>query len=103
MPTLGNMLNIDNIYSLGNDIFSVDKNMVVFPDASWITNEIYYNSQKNEAYSLNKADMGINILEKADYIDENNELAEKKIVVSNSISVYDLIKQIKEDKINFNN
>ena len=103
LPTLGNMLNIDNIYSLGNDIFSVDKNMVVFPDASWITNEIYYNSQKNEAYSLNKADMGINILEKADYIDENNELAEKKIVVSNSISVYDLIKQIKEDKINFNN
>ena len=47
-PTLGNMFGFKNPYALGNDIFSISNNMVVFPDGNGITNKMYYNSQKNE-------------------------------------------------------
>ena len=98
LPTLGNMLNISSNYSLGSDIFSTENNVVIFPDASWITNDIYYNSQTNEAFSINKKNNNINFSEKFDYIEKINKIAEEKIVVSNAIEVYDLIKQSELDK-----
>lgn len=98
LPTLGNMLNISSNYSLGSDIFSTENNVVIFPDASWITNDIYYNSQTNEAFSINKKNNNINFSEKFDYIEKINKIAEEKIVVSNAIEVYDLIKQSELDR-----
>ena len=98
LPTLGNMLNISSNYSLGSDIFSTENNVVIFPDAIWITNDIYYNSQTNEAFSINKKNNNINFSEKFDYIEKINKIAEEKIVVSNAIEVYDLIKQSELDK-----
>ncbi|MBW2276080.1 MAG: hypothetical protein JRF63_01230, partial [Deltaproteobacteria bacterium] len=44
MPTLGNMLGVDNRYAFGNDIFSVERNRVVFPDGSWLDENIIYDS-----------------------------------------------------------
>lgn len=97
LPTLGNMLNVKSKYSLGNDIFSTSNNVVVFPDASWLTNDIYYNSQTNEAFDISNKQNNVNFLEKSDYVEKTNKMAEEKIVVSNAIVVYDLIKQANID------
>ena len=95
MPTLGNMLGFNNKYALGHDIFNIkDKNIVVFPTGNWITNKVYYNAQKGEYLALK----GSVITDK--YIKENNEKAEKLLGVSNSIIVYNLLKEEKTNKIN---
>jgi hypothetical protein len=48
-PTLGNMFNFYNKYSLGNDIFGVGKdNIVIFPYGNFITNYVYYNDSKGD-------------------------------------------------------
>ncbi len=90
-PTLGNMFGFHNPYALGHDIFSVDDNVVVFPDGNWLTNSIYYNAQKGESLSL-QADEPIS----DDYINHYNEHAENVISVSDSIIIYDLIKKTTE-------
>ena len=49
MPTIGNMLGFYNKYALGHDIFETkENNIVVFPNGNWITNKMYYNSQKGK-------------------------------------------------------
>lgn len=90
-PTLGNMFGFYNKYALGHDLFSVKDNLVVFPDGNWITDKMYYNSQKEEALLLD-SDYPISI----DYINDRNKIAEEKISVSNSIIVYDMIKSIND-------
>lgn len=91
-PTLGNMLGFYNEYALGHDIFSVDDNVVVFPDGSWLSNTMYYSSSKEEGKLLN-ADSTIS----TEYIEKNNKYAEDVIGISNDIIIYDLIKRTKED------
>ncbi len=91
-PTLGNMLGFYNEYALGHDIFSTDDNIVVFPDGSWISDIMYYSSSKEEGKLLNP-DATIS----SEYIDKNNEYAEKVIEISNDIIIYDLIKRTKEN------
>ena len=54
---------------------------------------MYYSSSKGEGKILN-TEATIN----SDYIDKNNEYAEKLIKVSNDIIIYDLIKRTKEDE-----
>lgn len=90
-PTLGNMFGFKNKYALGNDIFSVQNNVVVFPDGNWITNKMYYNNQKKEGKLINP-EIPISIEE----IEKNTKHAEQIISVSNSIVVYDLIKKSSE-------
>lgn len=54
-PTLGNMFGFKNEYALGTDIFSLDddeENMVIFPNGSFVTDTIYYNSQKDSYMDL---------------------------------------------------
>ncbi len=95
MPTLGNMLGIKNPYALGHDIFNIkDDNIVVFPNGNWMTNKIYYNSQKGEYLSLD----GDAISE--DYINEKNKYTEKLLSVSDNIIVFDLLNddQAENDK-----
>lgn len=86
LPTLGNMFNFKSDYALGNDIFSVDENVVVFPDGNWLTNKVYYNQSKGESKILS-TDGTIT----DDYIKKYTELSNKYISISNSIIVYDLI------------
>lgn len=90
-PTLGNMLDFKNKYALGHDIFSIDENVVVFPDSSWVTDKMYYSQGKAEGRILNLEDT---ISE--DYISKYNKIADQDVSVSNAIIVYDLIKKSKE-------
>ena len=87
MPTLANMLGVKPKYALGNDMFSTDENIVVFPDGNWLTNKVYYNSSTGEFRQLD-LDYSIEL----DYIEKNNLYAEQLISISNGIITYDLIK-----------
>lgn len=92
MPTLGNMLGYKNEYALGNDIFNVNENnIVVFPNGNWVTNKVYYNSQKGEYLSL------VNEAISEEAIKNNNEYATKLLDVSNDIIVFDLLNQKNEE------
>lgn len=96
MPTLGNMFGFYNPYALGHDIFSIqDNNVVVFPNGNWVTNKVYYNSQKGEYMSLRDGEV---IGE--DYIKENSEYADKLLDVSNDIIVFDLLNKDKNKQEN---
>ena len=87
-PTLGNMFNFYNPYALGNDIFSVEENVVVFPDGNWVTDKMYYNSQKSEGYSIENEPLSI------DYIEKYTKLADKKVSISDKIIVYNLFDKL---------
>lgn len=92
MPTLGNMFGFYNKYQLGHDIFEVENdNIVVFPNGNFITNKVYYDSQKGAYVTLKD---NIEITE--EYIKENIDYTEKLLSVSNSLIVYDLIKKQEE-------
>ena len=91
MPTLSNMFGLKPRFALGNDIMSLDNNLVSFPNGNWLTNDIYYNSQKDE-YKVINPDAIID----SDTISKNNEITAKKLQVSNEIILYDLIKNEKE-------
>ncbi|MBE6138218.1 MAG: LTA synthase family protein [Firmicutes bacterium] len=91
LPTLGNMMGFHSEYSLGHDIFSVEENLVVFPEGNWLTNKMYYNSQRQEGLLLD-----LDIPVSVDYIEKNCEIAEEYISVSNAIITYDLIRKTKE-------
>ncbi len=89
-PTLGNMFGFNNQYALGNDIFSISENTVIFPDGNWVTNKMYYNGQKEEGKPLTEEPVSV------EYIEERNKLAEEVLTISDSIIVYDLIKKVNE-------
>lgn len=90
-PTLENMLGITPKFNIGNDIMNLDENIVVFPNGNWLTNNIYYNSQKDQYKILN-----MDYVIKSDEITKNNEYAAKRLNVSNDIILYDLIKYEKD-------
>jgi phosphoglycerol transferase MdoB-like AlkP superfamily enzyme len=90
MPTIGNMLGFYNKYALGHDIFNINENnIVVFPNGNWVTNKVYYNSQK-EAY-LSLTDEAITEEE----ITNNTAYANKLLDVSNNTIVFDLLNKEK--------
>ena len=93
LPTLGNMFGFKSDYALGHDIFSVKENVVVFPDGDWLTNKMYYNSQKEEGKLLKE-----NETVSTEYINKYTTYADKLISVSNDIIVHDLIKKSKDIK-----
>ena len=90
MPTVSNMLGVKPKYALGNDMFSIDENIVVFPDGNWMTNKIYYNGSKG---TFRQLDLGTSI--DMGYVDNYNKYAENLISLSNGIITYDLIKAYK--------
>ena len=93
MPTLCNMLGVKpSPYALGHDIFNIkDNNIVVFPTGNWLTNKVYYNSQKSEYLALNQGE----VISK-DYIKNNTEYANKLLEVSNNLITYDLVRKEEE-------
>ncbi len=91
LPTLGNMFGFNSPYQLGNDIFNEKDNVVIFPNGNWLTQNVYYNNQKQEFKLLNEDD-----IVSQEYIDKNTNDAELKIDVSNSIILYDYIRKSKE-------
>jgi len=93
MPTLGNMFGFSSEYALGHDIFNVKENIVAFPNGNWVTNKMYYDSQKGEGILIDE-----NAIISKDYIEENTEKVEKMVSVSNSIIVHDLIRKTEESE-----
>lgn len=87
MPTLSNMLGVKPKYALGNDMFSIKDNVVVFPSGNWISNKLYYNSAKG---TFRQLDLESSI--DMEYINNYNEYTEKLINISNGIITYNLIK-----------
>lgn len=87
MPTLANMFNFDYKYALGHDIFSVEDNIVVFPNSNWVTDKMYYNAQKDE-YLLLKDSVVTD-----EEINKNKEYANTLLDVSDGVIVYDLEKE----------
>ena len=92
MPTLGNMFNFYSKYQMGHDIFDVTDNMVVFSDGSYLTDKIYYNTQKEEQFPISTTATS----EK--YINKRSEYADKLIEISNYIITYDLIKELENGR-----
>ena len=90
-PTLGNMMGFKNKYALGNDIFSIEENTVVFPTGNWLTDKMYYSQSKGEGKLLQESET----LSK-NYIDEHTKYADKLISVSNDIIIYDMIKKYED-------
>ena len=93
-PTLYNMLNIDNKYVLGNDIFNIkDNNVVVFPSGNYLTNKVYYNISTGEYKEIKN-----NIILDDEYIAKNLEYSDKLIEIGNAIIRYDLFNDKKESE-----
>lgn len=95
LPTLGNMFNFSNPYALGHDIFNIgEDNIVIFPTGNWVTNKVYYNSQKSAFMTLKDT------IITDEYIKNCDEYANELLHVSNAMIVYDLIKKGNEDQTN---
>ncbi len=93
-PTLYNMLGVYNEYSFGNDIFTAkDDNYVVFPNANFLTADIYYNNSKSEYKALRE-----DVILTENYIEDYLAKTEEKLTVSNSIIVHNLIEKEVLDK-----
>ena len=93
-PTLANMFNFHNPYALGKDIFSVEENVVVFPNGNWLTDKMYYNSQKDEGVALS-----VNEVLGTDYIANFTKISENRVSIADKIIVYDLFEKTKELEI----
>jgi len=89
LPTLGNMFDFNSKYALGNDIFSVKDNVVVFPNGNFLTDKIYYSQSKDEYKVINNKET----ISK-NYIEKYNKISDNRISVSDSIIVYDLLKKM---------
>lgn len=90
MPTIGNMLGFYNKYTLGHDIFNIkENNVVAFPNGNWVTNKMYYNSQKAEYLPLTDEPIT------EEEISNNTEYTNKLLDVSNDIIVFDLLNEDK--------
>ena len=85
MPTIGNMFGFYNKYALGHDMFNIESNnIVVFPNGNWVTNKMYYNSQKSAYLPLTEEEIS------EEEISNNVEYANKLLDVSNNIITFDL-------------
>ena len=91
LPTLGNMMGFSSPYQLGHDIFSIDENVVVFPSGNFLTDKIYYYSQKEEWRLLD-----LNEIVSLDYIQKYIDYSEELLSISDKIIVYDLIRKTNE-------
>ena len=93
-PTLYNMLDIENDYVLGHDIFNIkDNNIVVYPNGNYLTNKVYYNNSTGKYKILNDKDTEF----ESDYISENLKYAESTLEVGNAIIMYDLFNKTREE------
>lgn len=91
LPTIANMLGIENKYALGNDIFETKwDNIIPFPNGNFLTKKAYYNASKEEYKPLSNEPID------EEYISDCKQYTENIIEISNDIIVYDLIKNEKD-------
>lgn len=87
LPTLGNMLSVKSPYQLGSDIFTDNNAIVPFPDGSFLTDNVYYDSQEGKYLQMR----GETISDY--YIEWYSAYADRAIKLSNDIMNYDLIRK----------
>lgn len=92
LPTIANMFGFKEKYALGNDIFSSNEKIVVFPNGNILTDKVYYSNLNDEYISLQNSPID------SEYINRIKEYANEILEVSNGIVVHDLILK-EEDKI----
>ncbi len=92
LPTIANMFGFEQKYALGNDIFSSNEKIVVFPNGNVLTDKVYYSNLNDEYILLQNSPID------SDYINRIKEYANEILDVSNGIVVHDLILK-EEDKI----
>ncbi len=100
LPTLGNMMNFENPYALGHDIYDIgEDNVVIFPSGNFVTNKVYYNNTTETSRILSgKGQNGNDIIDiKGDYIEKLKHYTEERLTVSNDIVVHDLILKEKDN------
>lgn len=86
-PTILNMFGLYNKYTMGNDIFNTkNDNMIVFPNGNILTNKFYYNNSTEEYKTFAES-----IIIEEDYLDNLIEEATKRLKISNSIIVHNLL------------
>lgn len=86
LPTVANMFGLEYNYALGNDVFSNNEKIVVFPNGNILTNKVFYSNLQDEYIIM--TDEAID----ADYIERLKEYADIRLEVSKSIIVHDMIK-----------
>lgn len=86
LPTVSNMFGLEYKYALGNDIFSKNEKVVVFPNGNILTNNIFYNNLNDSYVAFND-----NPIESS-YVERLKEYAEVRLDVSKAIIVHDLIR-----------
>ena len=91
MPTLSNMFNFNYKYAVGNDIFSDNEKIVIFPNGNFLTSKVYYNSLKGDYVSISDEPIDEN------YIERLKKYSEKRLNISNNIIFYDLIRKEKDN------
>ena len=92
LPTVANLFGFEEKYALGNDVFSKEEKIVVFPNGNVLTDKVYYSNLNDEYITLSDEPID------SDYIERIKTYANKILDVSNGIVVHDLIKN-ESDKI----
>lgn len=95
MPTLSNMLDIYNPYQMGNDIFNLEENRVIFPDGSYIDKDYYFSSSTSDIYDMETNEL-LSMEELNIDLTETIEEAENILDLSSDIISNDLIKYHRE-------
>lgn len=92
LPTIANMFGFTQKYALGNDIFSSNEKIVVFPNGNILTDKVFYSNLNDEYILLHDSPID------GEYINRIKEYANEILEVSNGIVVHDLILK-EEDRI----
>lgn len=86
LPTIANMFGFKAKYALGNDIFSNNEKIVVFPNGNVLTNKVYYDSSNDQYIVFNDE-----IIE-SDYIERISNYGNEILEISQGIITHNLIK-----------
>lgn len=92
LPTMANLFGFKENYALGNDIFSKNEKIVVFPNGDVLTNKVFYSNLNDEYISFDESPL------ESGYIDRIKEYSNTLLEVSNGIVTHDLIRN-EYDKI----
>ena len=85
LPTVANMFGLDYTYALGNDIFSDNEKIVVFPNGNVLTNKVFYSNLKEEYISFTDEPI------EASYIEDLKRFADERLEVSKAIIVHNML------------
>ena len=88
LPTVANMFGFEANYALGNDIFSNNEKIVIFPNGNFLTNKVFYNNLKDEYVLLSNEPI------ESDYIEKYKEYTESRLDVSKALITHNLIEKV---------